>query len=90
MGIGNGCVDSGWHYRPAGRLWAVNANGAGHTGVGPITVPAGGAEVIATLEVREGQRVKAGAVLMQLDPARGDAQFAVAQADTARRPSWKS
>lgn len=49
-----------------------------------ITVPAPAAEVIATLEVREGQRVKAGAVLMQLDPARGDAQFAVAQADTAR------
>ena len=54
-----------------------------------ITVPAPAAEVIATVEVREGQRVKAGAVLMQL--ARGDAQFAAAQADRrARRPSWKS
>ncbi len=42
------------------------------------------AEVIATVEVREGQQVKAGAVLMQLDPARGDAQFAAAQADTVR------
>ena len=49
-----------------------------------ITVPAPAAEVIATVEVREGQQVKAGAVLMQLDPARGDAQFAAAQADTAR------
>jgi len=49
-----------------------------------ITVPAPAAEVLATVEVREGQQVKAGAVLMQLDPARGDAQFAAAQADTAR------
>jgi HlyD family secretion protein len=49
-----------------------------------ITVPAPAAEVIATVEVREGQQVKAGAVLMQLDPARGDAQFAAAQADTVR------
>lgn len=49
-----------------------------------ITVPAPAAEVISSVEVREGQQVKAGAVLMQLDSARGDAQFAAAQADTAR------
>uniref|UniRef100_UPI00289CE114 HlyD family efflux transporter periplasmic adaptor subunit n=1 Tax=Stenotrophomonas sp. TaxID=69392 RepID=UPI00289CE114 len=49
-----------------------------------ITVPAPAAEVIAAVDVREGQPVKAGTVLMQLDPARGDAQFAAAQADTAR------
>ncbi|AEM50676.1 HlyD family secretion protein [Stenotrophomonas maltophilia] len=49
-----------------------------------ITVPAPAAEVIATVDVREGQQVKAGTVLMQLDPARGDAQFAAAQADTVR------
>lgn len=49
-----------------------------------ITVPAPAAEIIATVDVHEGQQVKAGAVLMQLDPARGDAQFAAAQADTAR------
>lgn len=49
-----------------------------------ITVPAPAAEVIATVDVREGQQVTAGAVLMQLDPARGDAQFAAAQADTVR------
>lgn len=49
-----------------------------------ITVPAPAAEVIAAVEVREGQPVKAGAVLMQLDPARGNAQFAAAQADTVR------
>lgn len=49
-----------------------------------VTVPAPAAEVIAAVEVREGQQVKAGTVLMQLDPARGDAQFAAAQADTAR------
>lgn len=49
-----------------------------------ITVPALAVEVIAAVEVREGQPVKAGTVLMQLDPARGDAQFAAAQADTLR------
>ncbi|MEG0184703.1 MAG: HlyD family efflux transporter periplasmic adaptor subunit [Stenotrophomonas sp.] len=49
-----------------------------------ITVPAPAAEVIATVNVREGDQVKAGAMLMQLDPARGDAQFAAAQADTVR------
>ncbi|MEN6682575.1 HlyD family efflux transporter periplasmic adaptor subunit [Stenotrophomonas pavanii] len=49
-----------------------------------ITVPAPAAEVISSVEVREGQQVKAGAVLMQLDSARGGAQFAAAQADTAR------
>ncbi len=49
-----------------------------------ITVPAPAAEVIAAVDVHEGQRVKAGTLLMQLDPARGDAQFAAAQADSAR------
>lgn len=49
-----------------------------------ITVPAPAAEVIAVVDVREGQPVKAGTRLMQLDPARGDAQLAAAQADSAR------
>ncbi|KAG1309549.1 hypothetical protein G6F63_016417 [Rhizopus arrhizus] len=40
-----------------------------------VTVPAPAAEVIAAVEVREGQQVKAGTVLMQLDPARGDAHW---------------
>lgn len=49
-----------------------------------ISVPAPAAEVIATVEVREGQAVKAGALLMQLDPLRGDAQYAAAEAETRR------
>ncbi|HEL3781409.1 MULTISPECIES: HlyD family secretion protein [Stenotrophomonas] len=85
MGIGNGM-------RGMGLAVIVLLAGCGQsppTALGTlewdrITVPAPAAEVIATVEVREGQQVRAGAVLMQLDPARGDAQFAAAQADTVR------
>ncbi|MCF3467310.1 MULTISPECIES: HlyD family secretion protein [Stenotrophomonas] len=85
MGIGNGMRGLGL----AGIGLLAGCGQSTPTALGTlewdrITVPAPAAEVIATVEVREGQRVKAGAVLMQLDPARGDAQFAAAQADTAR------
>lgn len=49
-----------------------------------ITVPAPVAERIVSIEVREGQHVAAGAVLMRLDLARGEAQVAAAQAEAAR------
>lgn len=49
-----------------------------------ISVPAPAAEVIARVEVREGQAVKAGALLMTLEQDRGAAQFASAQAETVR------
>ena len=49
-----------------------------------ISVPAPAAEVISTVDVREGQAVKAGALLMRLDPVRGAAQLDAAQAETAR------
>ncbi len=85
MGIGNGMRGIGL----AGIGLLAGCGQSTPTALGTlewdrITVPAPAAEVIATVEVREGQQVKAGAVLMQLDPARGDAQFAAAQADTAR------
>jgi HlyD family secretion protein len=85
MGIGNGMRGIGL----VGIGLLAGCGQAPPTALGTlewdrITVPAPAAEVIATVEVREGQQVKAGAVLMQLDPARGDAQFAAAQADTAR------
>jgi len=88
MGIGNGMRGIGL----AGIGLLAGCGQSTPTALGTlewdrITVPAPAAEVIATVEVREGQQVKAGAVLMQLDPARGDAQFAAAQADAARARS---
>ncbi|MBS0218889.1 MAG: HlyD family efflux transporter periplasmic adaptor subunit [Proteobacteria bacterium] len=49
-----------------------------------ITVPAPVAERIVAIDVREGQHVDAGAVLMTLDTARGEAQVAAAQAEATR------
>jgi HlyD family secretion protein len=56
-----------------------------------ITVPAPAAEVIATVEVREGQQVKAGAVLMQLDPPAATRSSPRRRPTRcARRRSWKN
>lgn len=49
-----------------------------------ITVPAPVAERIVSIDVREGQHVDAGAVLMTLDLSRGEAQVAAAQAEATR------
>lgn len=49
-----------------------------------IAVPAPASETIIAIDVREGQRVEAGVLLMKLDPSRADAQLAVAQAQTRR------
>lgn len=49
-----------------------------------ITVPAPAAETIASIEVREGQQVAAGAPLMQLETTRTAAQLAALQAQTAQ------
>lgn len=50
-----------------------------------ITVPAPAAERILSVEVREGQQVVAGTVLMTLDRSRGEAQLQAAEADTTRQ-----
>ncbi|WP_312320726.1 HlyD family efflux transporter periplasmic adaptor subunit [Stenotrophomonas sp.] len=49
-----------------------------------ITVPAPAAEVIASIQVREGQQVAAGAPLMQLETTRTAAQLAALQAQSAQ------
>ncbi len=49
-----------------------------------ITVPAPAAETIASIQVREGQQVAAGAPLMQLETTRTAAQLAALQAQTAQ------
>lgn len=49
-----------------------------------ITVPAPAAEVIASVQVREGQQVVAGAPLMQLETTRTAAQLAALQAQSAQ------
>lgn len=50
-----------------------------------ITVPAPAAERIIEINVREGQQVEAGTVLMTLDRTRTEAQVQVAEADTTRQ-----
>ncbi|MCX2781228.1 biotin/lipoyl-binding protein [Microbulbifer thermotolerans] len=49
-----------------------------------IALPAPAAEKIVAIEVREGQRVSAGQVLLRLDDRRTRAQLAAAQAEVAR------
>ncbi|MBS0224906.1 MAG: HlyD family efflux transporter periplasmic adaptor subunit [Proteobacteria bacterium] len=49
-----------------------------------VTVPAPVAERIVAINVREGQHVDAGTVLMMLDRARGEAQVEAAQAEATR------
>ena len=49
-----------------------------------ITVPAPAAEVIASVQVREGEQVVAGAPLMQLETTRTAAQLAALQAQSAQ------
>ncbi len=92
MGIGNGMRGIGL----AGIGLLAGCGQSTPTALGTlewdrITVPAPAAEVIATVEVREGQQVKAGAVLMQLDPARetrSSPQLRLMR--RVRRPSWKN
>lgn len=50
-----------------------------------ITLPAPAAERIASIEVREGERVGAGQRLLVLERTRGDAQLAAAEAEVARQ-----
>src|SRR5690606_20822552 len=50
-----------------------------------ITLPAPAAERIASIEVREGERVEPGRRLLVLERTRGDAQLAAAEAEVARQ-----
>ena len=50
-----------------------------------ISVPAPAAERITAIRVREGQAVAAGEPLLSLEPSRGQAQLAAAQAEVARQ-----
>jgi HlyD family secretion protein len=50
-----------------------------------ISLPAPVAERIVAIDVREGERVEAGARLLSLEQTRGDAQLAVAGAEVARQ-----
>ncbi len=50
-----------------------------------ITLPAPAAERIASIEVREGEQVRAGQRLLTLERVRGDAQLAASQAEVARQ-----
>ena len=50
-----------------------------------ITLPAPAAERIMAIEVREGERVRAGQLLLQLETTRGAASTEAAQADTERQ-----
>lgn len=76
IGIGAACLLAGCTPTPPAALGTLEWD--------RITVPAPAAEVISAVDVHEGEQVKAGTVLLRLDPVRGDAQFAAAQADTAR------
>lgn len=54
-----------------------------------IVVPAPAAETIAAIDVREGQRVQAGAPLLQLETTRAAAQLAALQAQSQRaQQAW--
>ncbi|MDQ3159397.1 MAG: biotin/lipoyl-binding protein, partial [Pseudomonadota bacterium] len=77
--------------RLAAQLWAALMLGAcadeapqalGTIEFDRITVPAPASEKIVAMEVREGQQVAAGALLMKLDATRADAQLAAVQAQT--------
>lgn len=50
-----------------------------------ITLPAPAAERIASIEVREGERVEAGQRLLVLEANRGEAQLAASEAEVARQ-----
>jgi HlyD family secretion protein len=50
-----------------------------------VTLPAPAAERIVAIDVREGERVKAGQPLLQLDPAHTKAQLAAAQAQARQQ-----
>ncbi|MGJ4731230.1 hemolysin secretion protein D, partial [Luteimonas sp. SDU101] len=50
-----------------------------------IALPAPAAERIVAIDVREGERVEAGARILSLEQVRGDAQLAVAEAEAARQ-----
>lgn len=50
-----------------------------------IALPAPAAERIVAIDVREGERVEAGARILSLEQSRGDAQLAVAEAEAARQ-----
>lgn len=52
-----------------------------------IAIPAPASETIVSMYVREGQQVAAGALLMQLDATRADAQLAAMRAQTRRSRS---
>ncbi|WP_313250603.1 biotin/lipoyl-binding protein, partial [Stenotrophomonas indicatrix] len=76
MGLLGSCLLAGCGEAPPAALGTLEWD--------RISVPAPAAEVISTVDVREGQAVEAGALLMRLDPARGAAQLDAAQAETAR------
>jgi HlyD family secretion protein len=50
-----------------------------------ITLPAPAAERVVEIAVREGEQVEAGALILSLEQARGDAQLAAAQAEVMRQ-----
>ena len=50
-----------------------------------ITLPAPAAERVVEIAVREGEQVEAGALVLSLEQARGDAQLALAQAEVLRQ-----
>ncbi len=74
--IAAGMLLAGCHQKPPQALGSLEYD--------RITVPSPAAERIVSIDVREGQHVAAGTVLMTLDLARGEAQVEAAQAETTR------